>query len=165
MTPDRVRSIIDAYGANPKRWPQHERYAALALIQHDTLLAAYRDEAAQLDALMTASRPTVSAALLNAVLAAAPSPRSQNAVSKSRPFASHILGTARALWPELPLWQPAIGLAASLAIGIFVGAAGIMPASDTTTQTELAALLSDEDAASLILYGVSGDFEDWAYDG
>jgi hypothetical protein len=54
MTPERFRTIVDAYGADPRRWPDEERAAAQAWAdlhrgEADTLLA----ESAGLDAWLT----------------------------------------------------------------------------------------------------------------
>jgi len=35
MTPDRLAQILAAYGAQPERWPEDERAAALALLEAD----------------------------------------------------------------------------------------------------------------------------------
>ena len=51
MTAERFRAIVDAYGADPKRWPAHERAAVEAwAAQHRAAADALLDEAAQLDA-------------------------------------------------------------------------------------------------------------------
>ena len=54
MTPERFRTIVDAYGADPRRWPDEDRAAAQAWAdlhrgEADTLLA----ESAGLDAWLT----------------------------------------------------------------------------------------------------------------
>jgi hypothetical protein len=50
MSLDRLRTILDAYGARPARWPEDERDAAEALIAGSPEARAARDEAARLDA-------------------------------------------------------------------------------------------------------------------
>jgi hypothetical protein len=54
MTPERFRTIVDAYGADPRRWPEEERVAAedwadLHRSEADAVLA----ESASLDAWLT----------------------------------------------------------------------------------------------------------------
>ncbi|GAB7521358.1 hypothetical protein [Paraburkholderia sp. 2C] len=74
MTPDRFRTIVDAYGADARHWPAGERAAALAWAE------AHRDEAhalvsaaAQLDAwLATDTPPQPDAALTHRIIASAP---------------------------------------------------------------------------------------------
>lgn len=50
MTPTRLADILDAYGADPARWPAAERKAALALLATEPDLARHQAEAATLDA-------------------------------------------------------------------------------------------------------------------
>ena len=72
MTPDRVMTLLDAYGADPARWPEAEREAAMALISADPALAARRDEAAALDGLLLqAESPQPSADLARRILESA----------------------------------------------------------------------------------------------
>ncbi|WP_144138672.1 hypothetical protein [Paraburkholderia sp. BCC1884] len=74
MTPERFHQIVDAYGADPRRWPQQERAAAQAWatqhrVEADTVLA----EAAGIDAWLAADKvEPPGAALLQRVLAGAP---------------------------------------------------------------------------------------------
>jgi len=42
MTLQRLQQLLDAYGANPERWPLEERAAALALLEHSTEAQAQR---------------------------------------------------------------------------------------------------------------------------
>ena len=73
MTADRLNQLAEAYGADWRRWPEHERAAARALLEADPLAAdrllfAARQIDAALDASPTAA---VSAALRDRVLASA----------------------------------------------------------------------------------------------
>ncbi len=54
MTPDRARDIIDAYGADSRRWPAAERDAARAMVAADAGLRADAEAAAGLDAMLGA---------------------------------------------------------------------------------------------------------------
>ena len=49
MTPDRLRMLLDAYGADPARWPVAERAAALELLARSPDARAHRVAAARLD--------------------------------------------------------------------------------------------------------------------
>ena len=55
MTPERYLQLLDAYGADTRRWPDDERAAAEALAQTlPAALQAAQHEAAALDALLAA---------------------------------------------------------------------------------------------------------------
>jgi hypothetical protein len=57
MTPERLRTIIDSYGADPARWPAAEREAAQALLATsgtDAALRGLHAEAVRLDAALSA---------------------------------------------------------------------------------------------------------------
>jgi len=68
MTPERFAAILDAYGADPRRWPDAEREAARAMA------SARADALAEADALDAwldhAPRPVPSEALRQRVIAA-----------------------------------------------------------------------------------------------
>ena len=70
---DRLRDVLDCYGADPARWPVEEREAGLALLARSPEARRYRDEVAHLDrALDMAEVEPPSTALAARVLAAAP---------------------------------------------------------------------------------------------
>ena len=70
---DRLRDVLDCYGADPRRWPQEEREPALVLLSRSAEARRYRDEVVRLDrALDLAPVEPPSAALAARVLAAAP---------------------------------------------------------------------------------------------
>ncbi|KQS55305.1 hypothetical protein ASG17_04210 [Brevundimonas sp. Leaf363] len=74
MNVQRVHSLIEAYGADHRRWPESEREAARALIAAQP--TAFADALAEADAadawLDAAPRPHVSAALRDRIIAQAP---------------------------------------------------------------------------------------------
>jgi len=73
MTAARLHAIIDAYGADPARWPAAERDAALALLVRSPEARRHHDAAAGLDAALDASPVEVpSPALAARVLRATP---------------------------------------------------------------------------------------------
>lgn len=72
MDRDRLTVLIDAYGADLRRWPEGEREAARALLAADAEARERLAEAADLDAVLDAApRPSVSIALRDRVLASA----------------------------------------------------------------------------------------------
>ncbi len=52
MTLQRLQQLLEAYGANPERWPLEERAAAVALLARSTEARAKQAEAARLDTLL-----------------------------------------------------------------------------------------------------------------
>jgi hypothetical protein len=73
ITLQRLQHLLDAYGADPERWPWPERRDAWRLLERSAEARARRDEAARLDALLDltpAAQP--SAELAARILTAAP---------------------------------------------------------------------------------------------
>ena len=69
---ERLRDVLDCYGADPAHWPAEEREAGLALLARSSEARRHRDDVAQLDrALDLAHVDPPSAALAARVLAAA----------------------------------------------------------------------------------------------
>lgn len=83
MTPERFHQIVEAYGAEPRRWPQPERAAAQAWAQaHRAQADALLAEAAGVDAWLAVDQvEPPGAALLARVLDSAPA---QQAVPRRR---------------------------------------------------------------------------------
>lgn len=107
MDLQRLSELLDAYGANPERWPVTERDAALALLASSGEARTQQRMAAMLDAELDLHPVTPpSTALRAAVIASIPQPRR---------------GWVRSLgdlWRELGGWQLAgPAFAASLALG------------------------------------------------
>lgn len=104
---DRLRTLLDAYGADRTRWPEGERGAAWALIEANDQARALFEDARVLDDLLSrASAIEPSLELKAEVLAAA-----------GRPRESWI----QALWPFGAAWKPASALAAAVLLGIIAG--------------------------------------------
>lgn len=107
ITEARLRVLLDSYGADPGRWPETERAAALALLARRPDLAAERERAARLDALLAvAERPRASGVLTARLMQAAPRGRS---------------GWLAVLWPFGPAWQAAFALTLALLLGLASG--------------------------------------------
>lgn len=108
MTLDRFTAILDAYGAEPRRWPAEERDRASAFAHADPRGRALLAEARRLDATLDLDpAPTVRPELRARVLAAAPTP-------------SQALSWAVAGWARL--WAPRAGLVAAGLAGVMFGA-------------------------------------------
>jgi hypothetical protein len=76
MTPDRLRTLLDAYGADPARWPTAERADALELLARSPEARAHRVAAARLDdALDAVPGIETSPAVVARVMRGAPRPR------------------------------------------------------------------------------------------
>jgi hypothetical protein len=109
MTEERFSALVDAYGANPDRWPDEERTAAIAFRDGSLAAQAAAERAGALDGLLDAARPNgdVSDDLRDRIARLAP---------------------ARTAAPSIPLWQAArkVGaswqrIAATALVGIAVG--------------------------------------------
>lgn len=104
----RFAEILDAYGADPRRWPDAERDAAAALLAASQDARSLRDDAAALDMLLDLSAaPAPSPELMADILAGA-APRGLRAWLAD-------------FWPFGPAWQPASAFAAAAILGIAVG--------------------------------------------
>jgi hypothetical protein len=112
MTLARLGELLDAYGADPERWPPDEREAASALLAQSPQAQGRREASAQLDAVLNlAPTHTASPALLERVLGAAPQPARND--------------TAAAGPPALRLASPPVGRRARRRFRVwrYVGAA------------------------------------------
>ncbi len=138
MNIERFAAILDAYGADARRWPAGERSAALALAERDPRAAGLLAEAADLDHVLGLHRIRApSAAVRERVLEAAP----------RGGFGGAFAGMGR-------FWAPSAGLAAAGIAGLLVGA-GLF--SNDVSDTRAQALLAEAQAydAALMLAGES----------
>ena len=107
MTLARLGELLDAYGANPERWPPAERETACALLAQSTEAQRRREASAQLDAILNlAPAHAASPALLERILAAAPQPASVETATAEQL-------NAAANPPALRLASPPVGRRAS----------------------------------------------------
>ena len=73
MRPERFAAILEAYGAEPRRWPADERQSALEYLMTSQEARRLREDAARLDGLLGAVPPVrPSAGLRERILADAP---------------------------------------------------------------------------------------------
>lgn len=112
----RLRELIDAYGAEPRRWPDTERSAALSLLDASPQARGWLAQARATDALLDGAHACPApAALRERLLASTPSSR--------RDWRASIA----TLWSELGGWNLAgPALAAGLALGLGMGV-GLSP--------------------------------------
>lgn len=114
MTIERLSALLDAYGGESLRWPEHERTAALGLIGRDPAAARMLDEARALDVVLDCAPALLpDAALVARILAARPRPS----------IGARVRDLWAELFPQSPSWAPALGLVAAMALGTGVQAA------------------------------------------
>src|SRR5262249_23203027 len=143
MTPERFATIVDAYGADPERWPNAERASALALLERSHEGGTLRAAAGALDALLDPAPAAVpDPGLERRVLARAPS----GGVTPLRP--------KRRL---VPVAAVALAAAASLAVWM-VRRPAPAPALDPSIVVELGEYETPTDAlASSSDFDATGD--------
>jgi hypothetical protein len=118
---DRLQEVLAAYGADPAYWPERDRELAFLLATSDPALAAPLEEARVLDlALARASRPLAPAGAADRIakLADASSGKVVSVVRQGRVRRQ----AKRAVLPGRLAALTA--LAASLALGLYLGANG-----------------------------------------
>lgn len=150
LSRERFAVIVDAYGADPRRWPAAEREAAEALAASDAQAGALLAEARALDG------------GLDAWLDALPVPAPASAALR-RAVMPPVVAAATSRWQELLAllggWRLALpAMAAALVVGIGFGAGASRSdwAAVTTAETETASsagstLLNTGFAEALIL--------------
>ena len=116
MTPERLKTLIEAYGADARRWPADERAAAedlaAALPAARRWLAEARALDAALDALPAAA---AQAGLANRILAQA----------RTRTQRRSPTDWLRLFLPDIPLMPQLAGFAAAAVVGFWIGFNGI----------------------------------------
>lgn len=105
MSPERFATLIEAYGAEPSRWPTGERAAALSFIDHNPELA---------EPLLRA------AASLDDLLSVFPAAAPPSTVLRERIVAS--AGKAKTGWHRARLWLQGTGLVGVSLAGMLTGA-------------------------------------------
>lgn len=124
-TLERLKALLDAYGASPDRWPTDERAGAEALLKSNSGAQVLAADTQRFDALLDTA-PTVapSPELYGRVLAAFDRIAAQPSV---RRVVDRVAGI---VWPGAPLWQPSAALAVSLVAGLLLGV--VSPLGSTT---------------------------------
>jgi hypothetical protein len=104
----RFLALLEAYGARPERWPEHERNAAIELLDTSESARVLAREQHSLDAWLSVPDTAKISADLN---------RRLNAIPEQ-------CGRALLVRPlrVRALWLPALGWAAAATVGIWLGA-------------------------------------------
>ena len=145
-------TLLEQYGADPRRWPDALRAPAGKLLEMSLEARAERQRAAILDAMLdTAEAPVVGEARVARVVAGALADLpAQGLVRRRIPFAQRL---GDWLAPMMVFWPRAAGLAACTVAGIAVGT--ITPASTAAHYAEagagVTATASVEDLPSALL--------------
>lgn len=130
MNVERLQVLLDAYGAEPARWPDDERAAALALLTESAAARAAHADARQLDDWLDVAPPGDPGDVLRArILSSVPPP-----VSSWRDF-------SRELWDALGGWRLALpAFALSLSLGVLLPLLWDESATDLPAEDLLAAV-------------------------
>jgi hypothetical protein len=150
MTTERVRTLIDAYGADPERWPADDRDAARRLVEADPVLSAELADAASFDELLDALPAPAPRPALRVALNAIP--------DRARLRWSDRLAT---LWPFGAPWGPAAGLVAAALFGVVIGVTVPDPAavSDAASPGTTTTVAYDPVAAVAAMASGAADLE------
>ncbi len=130
---DRFRELMEAYGADPQRWPDIERAGGEALLAQNADAATLRRRAAALDALL--DRATLPASAIDAerlIASVTAQPQHTAEIVTLRPARKPAGGG---------FWLKVASLAAAAAIGFLVGVTqlgGLGDPSAPSTGVELA---------------------------
>jgi len=129
MGMDRLRELLEAYGAEPGRWPAQERAAAQTLLAENEEARRLRKQAASVDGLLDRATPIappiIDAELLVASVTATPQKTAE--IVPLRPAARRSSGGS--------FWLKVASLAAAAMIGFLVGVTQFTGISDTSTSS------------------------------
>ena len=147
MKLERFRTLVDAYGADPARWPARERGPAEALAAGNAEARALMDQAAALDRVLARAVPAAASPdLRDLIRRATQSVPQQRTLGIAEIVASWLPG--RRLWPNLA------GLAAALMLGVALGATDIgVSSASAQTIDDLSTLMEPLTLDSSALYG------------
>jgi len=121
MTPERFETLLAAYGAEPRRWPEPERAAALALLAGDARMRAALARERRLDLLLDGAATPRATPMLVARLSSTPRRLRVG-------FATQIAA-----------------MAAAAALGLFVGWSSSAPSDQAADEQWSTLLLGDWD--------------------
>nr|CRH07425.1 conserved protein of unknown function [Candidatus Magnetococcus massalia] len=131
-----LKTLLEDYGADSQRWPEGCQTPVPEAAKRSAEEQAWLDEAQDFDdLLLQAPLPEPNTALMSLLLDEA------GLTTPQRWF--------RQLWPSEQIWQPITALAASIALGFWIGMA--TPGPDTTTQ--MIASSQQQEAWQLLAFG------------
>jgi hypothetical protein len=142
LSPERVETLLEAYGGDPARWPIAERNAALAAIANSPALQSQQKAAQDLDAALGSPLPIEpSLDLRTKVLAWRPKP--------------------------LRLTQVAAAMAASAVLGVTLGlgAADLAPTRQSVVAAVAQPELEEPAAEALVLAALVGETDPFLEEG
>ncbi len=123
---DRFRELLDAYGAEPRRWPANERAMAEALLAGSADTRALRAKAAAIDGLLDRAPPLAPPIIDAEVLIGAITAKPQSQIVALRP-------ARRA--PAGAFWLKVASLAAAAIIGFLIGVTQLVNPGDPSAPT------------------------------
>jgi negative regulator of sigma E activity len=136
MGMNRLRELLEAYGADPGRWPADERPAAIALLRDDPEAQRLQRRAAAIDSLLDRATPIappiIDAEKLVAAITAEPQKTAE--IVTLRPARRPSPGT---------FWLKVASLAAAAAIGFLVSATQFTSFGDSSSSPTSGLELAD----------------------
>lgn len=128
MTEQRVYTLIAAYGADPVRWPEDEREAAMALLDATPALRAILNEALTIDGFLDTNHHR-QVLTPEAILAQLPAP---GLIERIQRWGQRVLDW---LTPSAPsdFWRPAVAAMVPLALGVAIGVGTAADSADWST--------------------------------
>lgn len=147
MELERLRELIDAYGADPHRWPEGEREEAAVFAEGSPEAQRLQAEARRLDAVLAqAPDPALSPTLGTKILALADTPQDRPGSAAILPFRLN----PSFLLPRLT------SLAAAGILGFMVGGSMVGESNYPGTNSE-----DNRVDISALIYGTDLEEEDW----
>jgi hypothetical protein len=145
---DRLRQVLDAYGGDAARWPRADAERLATLVASDAVACRAVAEARALDRVL-AMAPGVDAAHTRSLADRIAAEVMTNRVQVVDLATRRAAGTIRPL-PRRNLWRAGAALAASLLVGMFVGASDL-PGSMLDGVASLVGVSNDTDTLTAAL--------------
>jgi hypothetical protein len=144
ITPDRVREILFAYGANPQHWPANERDGVGIALGRDTDLRDAASGERLLDAQLAHAQAVSMSAEFGQRLMADFDAFAERQRAKLRVrFARATHDAKEFVWPGAPWWKPAFALSLSVFIGVTAGVFVLGPLAARDEGDQVVASLID----------------------
>lgn len=126
LSKTRAQEILNAYGADPERWPEDERQSLIQLLAQSPELQALRETGAHLDGLLDEWQPKLSCSTDTLISSLPAQPRrKQNWPDQLAAF----------FFPGSMAWRQAMLAGIPLMLGFIWGLSG-EPLADDWTETE-----------------------------